>query len=410
MRKGILKGIRVLDMSMGWAGPLVTMLLSDFGAEIIKVEARGHLDWWRASIKTPGSGEHPYEMSSIFNTVNRNKYGITLELTDTRCREIFMDLVRVSDIMVENFTPRVMKNLGLEYPTLRQVNPSLIMISIPAFGLSGPMRNYSGVGMTIDCMAGIASVTGYEGEAPRLQPNAYADPIGGLNGAIAAMMAIRHRSLTGQGRHVEVALLESAVHHAALPIMDYVMNGRIQPRRGNQSTFMAPHGCYRCKGDDEWAVIGVSSDQEWYALCEVMGRHDLIDDLRFADGLSRWYNRKALDVIVEEWTSSRDKYKVMKSLQESGVPAGAAFDSKEVLEDSHLNARGFFQVIDRAHVGKHPYPGTVMRFSKDRGSVFKAAPCLGEDNHFVLEDLLGLPREDVEELESEGVIGATPSL
>ena len=407
MRRGILKGIRVIDLSMGWAGPLVSMLLSDFGAEVVKVEARGHLDWWRASVRTPGSGEKLYEKSSIFNTVNRNKYDVTLELTDPRCREVFMDLVKVSDVLIQNFTPRVMRNLDLEYPVLRRVNPSLIMISMPGFGLAGAMKDYAAVGMTIDCMAGIASLTGYEGGAPRLQPNAYGDPVGGLNAAIAAMMALRNRALTGKGRHVEVSLLESTVHHVAVPLMDYLMNGRLQPRAGNRHSYLAPHGCYRCDGEDQWVSLAVASDQEWARLCEAMDRKDLIHDPRFGDCLSRWHNQDTLDEIIEGWTSRKDKKEAMRVLQEAGVPAGAVLSNKEVLEDPQLNARGFYEEIDRAYVGKHPYPGIVPRLSKDPGAVSKAAPCLGEDNDLILGDLLGLPPKEIRELEESGVIGTT---
>ena len=213
MLEGILKNVRVIDMSMGWAGPLVSMLLADFGAQVIKVEARGHLDWWRTGVSTPDSGQKPYEQSSLFNTVNRNKFGVTLELTDPRCREMLLNLIGISDVVIENFTPRVMKNLNLGYPVLNDRNSQIIMVSMPAFGLNGSMKDYLGVGTTIDCMSGIASLTGYENEGPRLQPNAYGDPVGGLNGAIAVMMALRHRVTSGKGRHIEVALLESSIHH-----------------------------------------------------------------------------------------------------------------------------------------------------------------------------------------------------
>jgi len=407
MLNGILKNIRVIDMSMGWAGPLVSMLLADFGAQVIKVEARGHLDWWRSGVSTPDTGKKPYEQSSLFNTVNRNKYGVTLELTDPRCREMLLSLVDLSDVVIENFTPRVMKNLMLGYPVLTKQNPEIIMVSMPAFGLNGSMKDYLGVGTTIDCMAGIASLTGYEKGGPRLQPNAYGDPVGGLNGAIAVMMALRHRAVTGKGRHIEIALLESSIHHVAIPFMDYVMNKNIQQRIGNRHPYMAPHGCYKCKGKDQWVNISIGTDQQWESLCKVMDNRELMKTSLFSDALSRWHNQDKLNSIIEAWTLKYANKDIADLLQKANVPAGVLLNNQEIAESAHLKTRGFFEEIDRQYVGKHFYPGFVPRFSKTPGKIRKAAPCLGEDNYYIFGSLLGMTEKEIKGLENSGVIGTT---
>lgn len=271
-RGKVLDGLRVVDLSMGWAGPLTAMLLADFGAEVIKIESIRRLDWWRSGSLFQAAGERAHEKSPLFNGVNRNKYGITLDLYDSRAITLLKTLIAVSDVLVENFTPRVMENFGLTYPTVQAINPSLVMISMPGFGSTGPWRDYVGFGNTIESLSGISGLTGFPDGPPVLQSNAYGDPVSGIGGGIAVLMALVHRMRTGRGQHIELSHQETVVHHVSESLLDYAMNGRIQGRQGNRHPWMAPHGVYACRGDDDWIAIAVTSDRSWEALCETMGR------------------------------------------------------------------------------------------------------------------------------------------
>lgn len=404
----VLSDLRVVDLSMGWAGPLAAMLLADFGAQIVKIESTRHLDWWRGGGVITGVDDVSYEKSARFNAVNRNKFGITLDLNDRRAKAILSDLIAASDILVENFTPRVMNNLGLTYDSVRKINPTLIMISMPGFGSSGPWRDYAGFGNTIESLSGIASLTGYPDGPPILCSNAYGDPVSGIGGAIALMMALVHRCRTGEGQHIEMSHQELVVHHVAPSLLDYAMNGRVAGRQGNRHSWMAPHGVYPCSGEDQWLAIAVGSDREWADLCRSMGHAEMVDDPRFINGLSRWDQQDELDELVSGWTFEWEKQELADLLQRAGVAAAPVNSSVEVLDDAHVKARRSFTWMDRQHVGSHPYPSVTVDLKATPGVIHKSAPCLGEDNAFVLGEIAGVPQDDMDFLTRDGVIGDRP--
>ena len=406
----VLHGVRVVDLSMGWAGPMTAMLLADFGAEIIKIESTRHLDWWRGAALGQGPDDRRYEQVPTFNGVNRNKYECTLDLDDPRGMALLKRFIAISDVLVENFTPRVMENFGLTYDAVRAINPSLIMVSMPAFGSTGPWRDYAAFGNTMEGLSGVAGLTGYPDSHPVLQSNAYGDPVNGVGGAIGVLMAMVHRGRTGEGQHIEMSQQEMVVHHVAHAFLDYAMNGRVTERQGNRHPWMAPHGIYPCRGDDQWISIAVASDQEWASLCESLGQSQAAADPRFADGLSRWHSQDDLDALMCAWTAPWDKEQLAKQLQGAGVAAAVVNSNAEVLEDPQVKARQSFTWIDRRYVGNHPYPSITARLSSTPGAVYKAAPTLGEDNAFVLGGVLGLSKGDIEALEQAGIIGDQPDL
>src|SRR5215213_873894 len=232
-----LAAVRVLDLSMGWAGPMVSFVLANLGAEVIKVEARRRFDWWRgppARDRQNPELVHAHELSAVFNSVNRHKRGVTLDLSAAEGRAALLDLARIADVLVENFTPHAMEALGLSYATLGAVNPQLVMISMPAFGATGPERDYIGYGMTMEAMAGMSALTGYEDGPPQMLSNAYGDPVSGLNGAVAALVALRRRPETGRGAHVEVAQVEAFIPLVAGALLEQQMTGRDPGRMGNR--------------------------------------------------------------------------------------------------------------------------------------------------------------------------------
>jgi crotonobetainyl-CoA:carnitine CoA-transferase CaiB-like acyl-CoA transferase len=259
-------------------------------------------------------------------------------------------------------------------------------------------------------MAGIAQLTGYPDGLPQITGWALTDPLAGVNGMIAVMFALLHRQTTGKGQYIDLSQTEAITCMIGDVIVDYSMNKRVQPRRGNRHPFMAPHGCYRCKGDDLWVGIAVASDKEWKRFCKAIGDPPWTGEERFADSLSRWQNQDDLDKLIEEWTVQHDHYEVMNTLQKAGVAAGVVPTPAEVLSDPHLKERGTFQTVDRAIVGPHPYPipSAPMKFSKSPVTIRRPAPTLGEHNEYVLGELLGMSKEEIQSLVDDQIIGTTP--
>jgi len=414
-----LAGVRVIDLSMWFAGPMASRLLADMGAEVIKIESLKHIDPWRGPVvRNPRldarfpvkiDSDRPYNCAAGFNLQNRNKYGATLALDTPQGKELFKKLVGLSDVVLENYSPRVMANFDLDYPVLKEINPGIIMMSLPALGRTGPDRDHVAFGQTIDCMSGMAYLTGYLGEEPMLQSGlSYGDPLAGLNAAFAIVAALRYRRHTGKGMHIDLSQVEAIVSLNADAVMDYTMNGRIRERAGNRHPSMAPHGCYRCRGEDRWVVVAIPSDVAWQRLCRVLGQGSLAEDTRFSDMLGRYQCQDELDRIIEAWTVEHDHYEVMHILQAAGIPAGPVLDAKELVEEPHLNERGFFEMVTHPETGRHPYIGMYARFSRTPGGIRRPAPCLGEHNEYIFGTLLGLSQEEMARLEEAGIIGTKP--
>ena len=405
-----LENIRVTDVTNSWSGPYTANLLGSLGAEVIKVESIQYLDTWRGGGVALAVQETRWERSPLWNSVNTNKLGITLDLTRPRGVEIFKKLVKISDIVTENYTTRVMKSFGLDYPVLMEINPKIVMISLPAHGSTGPWKDYTGYAVSIEQMAGIPQLTGYPDGPPTMSGAGFTDAVSGANGMMAVMFALLHRQMTGKGQYIDLSQIEAATSIIGDAIVDYSMNKRVQPRRGNRHPSMAPHGYYRCKGDDLWAGIAVSSDEEWQQFTKAIGSPQWVWEERFADMVSRWHNQDELDRLVEEWTLQHDHYEVMNTLQKAGVAAGAVLTSAELLTDPHLKERGTFQVLDRAVVGTHTYPvpSAPEKLSKAPVTIRHPAPLLGEHNNYVLGELLGISEEGIKSLADDQIIGNAP--
>ncbi len=405
-----LEGIRVTDATNSWSGPYTAQLLASMGAEVIKVESIQYLDTWRGGGTRTMEGENLWERSPLWNSVNADKLGITLDLSRTRGAEIFKRLVKVSDVVAENYTPRVMKNFGLDYAALNEVNPRIIMISLPAHGSKGPWQDYPGYAASIEQMAGIPQLTGYPDGPPKMSGAGFTDPIAGVNGMIAVMLALLFRQVTGKGQYIDLSQIEAVTCLIGDAIIDRSVNERVQPRRGNRHPSMAPHGCYRCRGEDLWVDIAVSSDEEWRQFCKAIGSPAWANEDRFASSMSRWHNQDELDRLIEEWTIRHGHYEVMHTLQNVGVAAGAVLTSAELLTDPHIKERGTFQVVERAIVGAHPYPvpSAPMRLSESPVNIRRPAPLLGEHNNHILGELLGMSPEEIQGLADDQIIGTTP--
>lgn len=399
-RDAVLAGVRVLDLTAMWAGPLCTRVLADLGAEVIKIESPTRIDGTRAN---PG----------YFNWLNRNKLSLTLDLGKPQGAQLFRRLVGLSDVVVESFTPRVMPNFGLDYRALRAANPSLIMLSMPAYGSTGPYRNYVAYGPGIEAMSGLSWLTGYEDGPPMLSGSAYADPVAGLHGALAILAALRYRRLTGEGQWIDLAQRECLTQMIGEYLVLAGAGRQIPPRSGNRHPARAPHGCYRCAGDgdsvqgkDEWVAISVADDEEWKRLCRALGEEALGDDPRFRTAQARKADEDELDQIIEGWTRQRGPMEATRLLQAAGVAAGAVLNGEALSRDEHLMARGFFVSVADADGKVGPYPGVLWKTAERPEEVFRPAPRLGQHNRGILGGLLRLTTEEIDQLERDEVIAS----
>ena len=422
MAKLALADIRIIDSTQIWAGPYCTRLLADLGAEVIKIETHKRPDLVRGPVVPPPPsllggtavypnrqpGERPWNRSAYFNKVNRNKLEVTLDLSTPEGKEVFLRMVKVGDVVIDNFTVRVMQNFGLTYEVIKAVKPDIIQVRMPGWGMTGPYREYASWGTGVEAMAGMSSLLGYRDGLPMTSSMSYGDPLGGLNAAFAILAAIHYRRQTGQGQFIDVCQIEGAMSMIGEAFMDYSLNGRIPGRLGNRHPSMAPCGAYRAKGDDAWIAIAVANDKQWQALCQVMGKPELAQDKRFADTLGRWHNHDELDKIIEEWTFDRDGYEMMHQLQKVGVAAGPVLKADGVVNEPHLNARGFFEMVNHPDAGRHKLLGVPTRLSKTPGSIRFGAPMLGQHNKYIFKELLGMSDEEIAELEKKGVSSERP--
>lgn len=405
-----LKGIRVIDLSWIVAGPQATRILADFGAEVIRVEYEGRLDSIRLGMSDPNLPPS-YNTSGFFNNLNRNKLSVTLNLNHPRGIEVFKRLVTISDIVLENYSSRVMEEWGLAYDDLVQLNPRVIYVSICGFGHTGRDRDYSTWGPTAQAISGLTLMSGLPDVQPAGWGYSYLDHTAGYYGAIAIMMALHYRNVTGQGQYIDISQVETGMVLTGPAVLDYTVNGRRYRRPGNppgnrsQHPRVAPHNTYRCRGEDRWIAIAVFNDDEWQALCRAMGEPEWCRDQRFATNSGRVAHEDELDRNIEQWTATFTPHDLMYLLQAAGVPAGAVQNIADRMEhDPQLKHRGFYPEADHPELGRHRFEGVPAQMSRSRWSIRQGGPCLGADNDYVYKQLLGMSDEEVIELMAEAVI------
>ena len=411
--QGPLQGVRIVEMGQLIAIPFAMKMLADMGAQVIRLESTGRLESYRSDsvYKNEVDGEF-WNRGANFYEQNRNKLGITLDLSRPVGLDILRQLIGISDVFAENFTPRVIRNFGLGYEELRQIKPDIIMVSSTGYGYSGPWANFGATGPATEGAAGLAYATGYAGGTPVMAEIPYVDYTAGEHTVFAVMTALMSRLRTGRGQFIDVSQTQTSAATIPEILLDYAANGREPTRIGNADPVMAPHGCYPCEGEDRWIVIAVSDDAEWQALCGVLSKPDWAADKRFSNALDRKRNCEELDRQLGQITSSWDAHRLMNALQSEGVPAGAVLDSKDLLFNYHLKERGFYEVV--AHhpstgMPPLPYASRPWRMSKTPAVLPKAAPVMGEHNEAIIGDLLGLTPGDISRLEEEGIIGYAPA-
>lgn len=412
-----LAGIRILDLTSAWAGPLTTRTLACLGAEVIKIEgptrhdiSRGRLPPKGFTERYPNSeyGERPWNRNAYFNTLNYNKFDCVLDVTHPRGLELAKRLVTASDVVAENFSARVMGKLGLGYPTLQALNPNIILLSMPGYGLTGPQRDWVAWGPTVEANAGMCHLIGYRDGPPLSSGFNFNDPLSGLTGCAALLTALAHREAGGSAQHIDVSHHETAICLIADTIMDYSMNKRSGGRMGNRHAAWAPQGCYRCAGDDRWIAITIATDDQWQVFCRCIERPDWAADAGLATAAGRRARHDELDAGIADWTRTRERETIWKQLIGQDVLAAPVYSGADLNHDPHLAARRFFTELDHPDCGTYPYPGLGFKLSGTPVGIDRISPSFAEHNDYVFRTLLGLTEREIAELYDLGITSDKP--
>ncbi|MGF6313646.1 crotonobetainyl-CoA:carnitine CoA-transferase CaiB-like acyl-CoA transferase [Bradyrhizobium sp. i1.8.4] len=402
----LLHGIRVIDCSMGWAGPLCTRTLADLGADVIKIEAIQYPDWWRGVDRRLAYVDtQMYEKTVRFCIMNRNKRGITLDLKRPQGLALAKRLLAGADVIVDNYSVDVLPRLGLGYDVLRTLNPRLVMMSMSAFGANSVHRDCRAYGSTLEQGSGLPSVIGRPDGPPAMSHIAFGDAVGGLNGCAAVLIALIHARNTGQGQFIDLAQIECMMPFAAPWITVHSIGGMPPIRYGNRHPQFVPHGCFRCAGEDDWIVIAATDQDMWQRLASLIGRSDWASDPSLKSAEARRSVEGPIETAIEAWTLTRDADQAMCELQAARVAAGVARMPIDLLADRHLRSRTFLQVVERAFIGLHLQPSMPIREGGGPYTIRTAAPTLGQHNRDILSGLLGLSDAEIAQLARERIIG-----
>ena len=400
-----LRGLRIIDLTMGWAGPTATRHLGELGAEIIKIEACQYPDWWRGTdLRADFIAARKYETIPWFQLMNRNKLDVTLDLTHPDGANVLKRLVAGADAVIENYSAGVLTRLGLDYAALRQVKPDLVMLSMPAFGSNNAWSACRGYGSTLEQASGLPTITGFPDDPPTMNQTAYGDPVGGFNAAAALMIALLHKQATGYGQNIDLSQVECMLPLVAPALIAQSATGQTPPRIGNRHPLYAPQGCFRCAGDDAWIAVSITTDTMWQSLCVLLQRLDLAE----LTAALRRARQKTLEGLIAAWTAIRDPDEAMAILQAHGVAAGAVRTPMALVDDLHLIARGFWRRVDRSFIGMHWQSAAAFREGPDPLPIRRVAPTLGQDNDLILNGRLGLTPHEISRLAAAGVIGTLP--
>ena len=394
------EGVRVVTFPTGVVGPALTSLLADHGAEVIAIESA------RTALRTGRGGQHQRFQTAYDAENNRNKKRVTINMKNPEGREIARRLIAVSDVVTENFSARVMESWGLDYLRMREVRPDIIMASLQGFGNTGPMRDYVSFGPILMAFSGMT----YLWRDPEMErPGAacqiaFPDYVAPSYGALAILAALHYRARTGKGQYIDLSQAEAAASMLGPAYLEWLINQREPSPQGNFSPWAAPHGCYRCKGDDCWCVISVQTQEDWVRFCHVVDHPEWASDPRFSDLPERLAHRKELDALVESWTTQLTPHQVMLMLQREGVAAGVVQTTEDLYRDPHLRERGFARDIYHPQLGWRTQLGPTVRLSETSGSVRHQAHSPGQDNEAVFGELLGMSTAKIKELGEREVL------
>jgi crotonobetainyl-CoA:carnitine CoA-transferase CaiB-like acyl-CoA transferase len=406
-------GLRVLDMTTFWAGPSCTHFLAMLGAEVIHVESTRRPDGTRLIAGVPVSEDQWWEKSPIFMALNTNKKGLTLDLQKPRGREVLRRLISTCDVIVENFTPRVLEQLGLDFAAIQAIQPSAVMVRMPGFGLDGPMRDNPAFAYVIESASGLSWLTGYP-DRPPVEPYSVGDPNAGVHAINALLLALEHRRRTGQGVLVEAAMVDAALSISAEQIVEYSAYGALLDRAGNRGPTAAPQNLYRSADVDEfgrldsWVAIAVATDNQWERLCDALGSPSWAMDPKLSTEAGRRAEQDLIDERLAAWCEHRSGDEIVASLWDAGVPVAKVMQPHRQTELDQLAFRGFFEDVDHPVGGRARLSTVPIKSSSDPKHVHtRPAPLLGQHNHELLTEL-GLTSTDIADLEADGIIGQVP--
>lgn len=409
-----LTGIRVLDLSYVFAVPYMAGLLSDLGAEVIKIEAPHKLDQTRGRAFGPyldnDPAQDPWNRSGIFYVVNRGKRSLAMDLSQPEGQEIFRALVAKSDIVLENFTPRVMRKWGLHYDELKKIKPSLIMLSNTGYGSTGPWSSFPSQGTTLEATMGITFYTGYRGDKPWKVGQSYPDFIAcwaGLNGLWAA---IAHMRKTGQGQWVDVGMYQLGVALMPEPLLQKQLDGTEPIRMGNEHAEHVPSNLYQTKGTDQWLALSIHTDDQWATLTTLMQKAELARDPRFSTAAARQLHRDAVNAVVAAWCLTHTPQALFEQLQAHGIAAAPVVNSRDLLQDPHLKHRNFYETVTHPEpIGDRPIIGRPYKLRFRDAHIKKPGPRFGEDNDSILREIIGKTPEQISALKDSNIVSDFPT-
>ncbi|MHA3021731.1 CoA transferase [Mycobacterium sp. BMJ-28] len=402
-----LAGVRVIDFGNWWVGSLVGTVLGSLGADVVKIESVRRVDGARMLGGTITTADSWWEYGWINLGTNHNKRGITLDLTTPQGRELIERLIVNTDVLLENYAPRVLDNAGFDWARVREINPNVVMLRMPAFGLSGPNRDMVGYAQTVEQYSGMCWRTGYPG-GPPVNPSGPADPMAGSNAAFALLAALRHREATGRGMLIEAPLVEAALTMSAEQTVEWTANGVLLERRGNHTDGFVPQGAYAGLGTEQWLAVSIATDAQWRAMADYAGIPGW-DDPSLSTAAGRLARIDELDAALADWTATRDVAVVAEELAGLGVPAARAADMRFAHEHPQVGAHGLFEDVDHPVHGRIPLPVLPFRFGAVERWSQQAPPTVGQHNAEVLTKDLGLSRADLDALTERGLIGTRPA-
>jgi len=400
----LFKGLKYVEFAWTGVGPMPGTYLASMGATVIRIESGTRPD----PLRTMGpyiDGKAGVNRSLFYNAANSNKYGFSLNMNHPKAAGIARKLILWSDVLAESYTPGTMKNWGLEYNRVKEINPKIIYYSTSMSGQTGPYAKLPGFGAQLTGMSGFTMITGWPDRKPSIPYGAYTDFINIKLAIFVLVAALDYKRRTGQGQFIDLSQFEGGVFFLAPLMLDYAVNRRVAVRNGNRDPAYAPHGVYRCKGDDQWCALAVGSSEEWQAFSRVIGNPRWSEDPKFATHRDRKVNEEELDAQVAQWTVERTPQEVMDQMQAAGIPAGVVKRPSDTFKDPQLAVRQVYRTVHHSEIGEHfAFNMTAgTHFSTIRPQVDRSSPCIGEHNHLVCRDILNLSEDEFRMLTEEGV-------
>jgi crotonobetainyl-CoA:carnitine CoA-transferase CaiB-like acyl-CoA transferase len=410
---GPLAGLRGIVLTQAWAGTYCTNLLGYLGADVVQVEVTKRLDSWRGAydstmpvaLQGVATAAHPWNCNPLYNSVNLNKRCVTLDLQTAAGLDVFRRLLPFADFVAENFSPRVLGNLGISFNEMRAIKPDVILCSLSAYGNLGPWTNAPGIGGTIEPTSGQSALNGYAGGPPLNSGQMYPDAVAGMTGCAAILTAIHHRDRTGDGQYIDLSMQDACLAFAGDAALEFALTGRERARMGNRHPQFAPHGIYRCTGHERWVAIACESEEQWRALCGVAAA-GWDADARFATMQTRKANEDALDAAISAWTATHEREDIAARLLAAGVAAAPVLDGREVAADAGLRARGVVAEVTHREAGRWPQAVNPIQLSRTPARDVRPSPLLGEHSREVFAELLGMTNDEYEALVAAGVSGS----